>query len=236
MSLLARSALTLTLISFALSASAAPIIGQIDTFEDGTTMGWFVPGAHPIPPANVATGGPSGAGDAYLQLTASAALGGAGSRLSVLNADQWTGDFLAAGIGGLRMNVNNFGPDDLYLRLLFEDFEGVGPPANLALTATPVFVPAGSGWTTVVFDISPDALVVETFGTVLGALSDVDTLRIFHNPAPTFPGPGAGIPTVNATLGVDNIEAVAVPEPATLLLIAGGLAGVLRRHRRTVRG
>jgi hypothetical protein len=62
----------------------------------------------------------------------------------VLNDDQWTGDLLSAGIGALRMSVNNFGPDDLYLRLLFEDFEGPGPPANLALTARPIVVPAGS--------------------------------------------------------------------------------------------
>jgi hypothetical protein len=51
---------------------------------------------------------------------------------------------------------------------------------------------------------------------------NTDTLRIFHNPDPNFPGPGIGIPAVNAQLGVDNITA-AVPEPATVSLLAGGL-------------
>src|SRR5688572_16184035 len=85
--LLAVSALVLTLPSILL---ADPF--GIDTFEDGTTQGWFVPGPHPVPPANIASGGPNGAGDNYLQVTA---LGGdgAGSRLSVQNISQWTGSF-----------------------------------------------------------------------------------------------------------------------------------------------
>ena len=83
----------------------------IDDFEDGTTAGWHVgdPAQHPAPPVNVSTGGPAGAGDAYLQLQA---LGGsgAGSRLSVLNLSQWTGDF--TGVPAIEMDVNNFGPED----------------------------------------------------------------------------------------------------------------------------
>jgi hypothetical protein len=37
-------------------------------------------------------------------------------------------------------------------------------------------------------------------------------------------------PTIVGELGVDNI--VATPEPATLLLVAGGLAAALVRRRR----
>jgi hypothetical protein len=125
--------------------------------------------------------------------------------------------------------VNNFGPDDLFLRLLFENFDGPGPHVDLALSANPVFVPAGNGWRSVVFPIKPSDLMVETFGIVHGALMNVDTLRIFHNPDPTFPGPGIGIPTVNVTLGVDNITAV--PEPATTAFIAGVLLALVA-HRR----
>ena len=180
---------------------SAAAIGQIDTFEDGTTMGWFDPGASPSPPSNQSTGGPAGVGDSYLRLIALGG-GGAGSRLAVLNDSQWTGNYLAAGIGLIRMDINNFGPSALSLRLLFEDFDGPGPPVNLALSANAVFVPAGSGWITVDFPITPADLVPETFGTVIGALTSVDTLRIFHNPNPTFPGPGVGIPAVVVTLGV----------------------------------
>ncbi len=213
------------------SASAIPILP--DTFEDGTTMGWGVPGLSPNPPTNVVTGGPGGVGDNFLELVA---IGGfvPGGRLSVLNSAQWTGDYLAAGITGIAMDVNNFGPDDVVLRLLFEDFENPGPPENLALTVADVLVPAGSGWMTVFFDLSLANLAVDTFGTVAGALSDVDTLRIFHNPDPAFPGPGLGIPPVVVTLGVDNITAITaqVPEPASILLLTGGLAATFARRRR----
>jgi hypothetical protein len=53
------------------SSSWAVTVGQVDTFEDGTTQGWVagVLGAvHPVPPAN-ALGGPAGANDNYLLLT-----------------------------------------------------------------------------------------------------------------------------------------------------------------------
>lgn len=194
-------------------------------------MGWFVPQRHPSPPENIVTGGPAGAGDNYLQLTAIGG-GGPGSRLAVLNESQWSGNYLALGLGSITMDVNNFGPDDLYLRLLFEDFPAIpGPPDNLALSANAVFVPAGSGWVKAVFPVFPAALVTGGLGTVEGALAGVDTIRIFHNPDPTFPGPGVGIPVVNAVLGVDNITASAIPEPATWALMGTGLAFALLRKR-----
>ncbi len=210
-------------------SAKAVVIGQIDTFQDGTTMGWFVPGASPSPPGNVPNGGPGGVGDAYLSLVA---LGGGapGGRLSVLNSSQWAGDYLSSGVMFIRMDVNNFGPEDLFLRLLVEDFDGPGPPVNLALSAQAVHVPSGSGWMTAYFPITAADLVVDTYGTASGALASVDTLRIFHNPDPTFPGPGAGIPPVTASLGVDNIS-TRIPEPSTLLLMGIGLAGLWVRSR-----
>jgi len=128
----------------------------------------------------------------------------------------------------ISMYVNNFGPNDLFLRLLFEDFEGLGPPVNLALSTNAIFVPANSGWVNVQFPIAP-ANLTALFGTAIGALTDTDTLRIFHNPDPTFPGPGSGIPAVTAVLGIDNITAV--PEPATLSFLVGGLLVLFVRRR-----
>jgi hypothetical protein len=230
-----KTALTIAFLTCLLSAFAVPaeavMIGQIDDFQDGTTQNWFVPDAtHPNPPTNIATGGPGGAGDQFLQLTATGG-GGPGSRMAVLNETQWAGNYTAAGVRAIEMDVNNFGPDDLFLRLLFEDFSGIPftPPVNLALSANALFVPAGSGWVHLRFKVSPAFLAVETFGSVAGALADTDTLRIFHNPNPAFPGPGVGIPTVNAQLGVDNITAV--PEPGAFLLLAAGLAAWSGRRR-----
>jgi hypothetical protein len=68
-------------------------------------------------------------------------------------------------------------------------------------------------------------------GSVDGALAGATELRILHYPDPTFPPP-----PILASLGVDNIRALAsvpIPEPpAWLLLAAGGgllALGALRR-------
>ena len=84
-----RACLVVLAIAVPLSAVT---VGQIDDFQDGTTMGWFVPGASANPPANVPTGGPGGTGDAYLQLIATRGAG-PGSRLAVLNEGQWGGNY-----------------------------------------------------------------------------------------------------------------------------------------------
>lgn len=213
----------------------AVTLGQIDTFQDNTTAGWHVgPASHPAPPSNVG-GGAGGAADRFLRVNA---LGGAGpgSRFSVLSGPQWGGDYLAAGINALVMDVRNFGPDDLSLRLLFEDIPAMGPPTNLALSSTAVLVPGGGDWTTIAFPVTVGSLLPETFGTVEGALRNADVVRLFHNPAPAFPGPSVGPPAVVAILGVDNIRAVAaVPESpvsgAGVLALTLAVIAASRRYR-----
>ena len=231
-----RVVLILALTALTASTAWAVPVG-IDDFEDGTTAGWHVgdPVAHPAPPVNVSTGGPAGADDAYLQLEALGG-GGPGSRLSVLNLSQWTGDFTS--LPAIGMDVNNFGPDDVVLRLLFVNFPNApGPPTDVAWTLAPVIVPSGSGWTDVLFSLSA-ANLFAPFGTVAGALADVDELRIFHNPDPFFGGPNVGAPPVAVTLGIDNIgvvDATAVPEPSSMLLMLAGLGAGARKMFRAKR-
>jgi len=171
-----------------------------------------MPGPSPL----VATGGPGGAGDSFLQLKA---IGGSGpgSRLTVINIRQWTGDFLAAGITGLGMDLNNFGSTDLSLRLLFSDAEG-GPPVNLAFSTVPLLLPAGSGWTPAFFPIDSADLSLG-HGSVTAALHHTTELRFYHSLATTFPGEA-----ITASLGVDNITAT--PEPTSALLLGSGLAAL----------
>jgi hypothetical protein len=211
---------TLTCIS-TVSMTRAVSVGQVDTFEDGTTQNWVINllnlGAPPAAalPVNIASGGPAGAEDNYLRLTAVGG-GGAGGRLVVINfMGQWAGDYIAQGFNAIEMDVNNLGNSDLSLRLLFAD-PGAGPPANVAVSQVPIVVPAGSGWTSISFPIGPSHLL-GLAGEVDEALRNTTELRLFHSADPTFPGPA-----IVAQLGVDNIRAV--PETgATWALLAVGI-------------
>jgi hypothetical protein len=146
--------------------------------------------------------------------------------MTVMNASQWAGDYLTAGVARMTMDVINLGSTDLALRLLFED-PAMGPPTNIAATTTPVILTAGGGWTSVSFDVQLDDLTA-LLGTTEDALSNTTVLRLFHNPAVGFPGP-----EIISQLGVDNIRARAVPEPSSIALIGLGCAclGVLLGNR-----
>lgn len=211
----------------------AVLLGQTDTFEDGTTQGWIVGDAsHPAPPTNIATDGPAGTDDNFLRLTSLGGFG-AGSRLSAINLAQWAGDYTAVGIGSITMDVRNSGPDDIYLRLLLAD-PVAGPPSNVAI-ANAVFLPAGGGWTPASFALDPASLTA-VLGTADAALSNATELRLFHNQDPVFNGPPTGSPPVNVVLGVDNIRAVGViPEPSSMALLGVGLSALLARRRRASR-
>jgi hypothetical protein len=208
------------------AASQAVVLGQIDTFEDGTTQNWAVNllgqgGSHPFPPANIPTGGPFGADDNFL-LMKSFGGSGAGNRLVVLNPAQWSGDYTSAGVFGIEMDVNNFGPTDLKLRLLFEN-PIAGPPTDLAISSTAITVAAGSGWQKIVFSANPGDLTA-LLGSVGTVLSNTTLLRLYHGDASGFPGE-----PILGELGVDNI--LAVPEPATMAALGLGALALLRRRR-----
>jgi hypothetical protein len=191
--------------------AAAVTVGQIDTFEDNTTQNWVVGilgAGDPNPPVNVPTGGPGDAGHHYLLLT-SVSTDLSGNKLSVINLTQWTGNYVAAGVGTISMDVNNLGPTDLNLRLFFGGGTPGSPPLHTAVSTNPVTVRAGSGWTSVDFPIDPASLTALK-GNVLTALTNTIELRIIHNPQPTFPPP-----SVDTQLGVDNIKLFRTPFVAT---------------------
>jgi len=210
-------------------------VGQIDTFEDGTTQGWMVSagpndGAHPAPPANV-LGGPAGASDNFLLLTAVGG-SGAGSRLTVLNLSQWSGNYLSAGVGSITMDLRNLGSTDLALRLSFEDPLG-GPPTNIAFSKHAILLPAGGVWTTAVFPIGVSDLL-SGLGDANSALMNTTVIRLYHSTDPLFPGGTPAIPPIVAQLGVDNIRAgSSVPDGGStaLLLFLATLTTFLFRPR-----
>jgi hypothetical protein len=118
--------------------------------------------------------------------------------------------YILRSFNSITMDVKNLGATDLHLRIRVEDPDA--PPSNTpthaAVSTDAVFVPAGSGWTRVVFPMSPGYFTALT-GNAAAALSNVAELRIFHNPTATFPGP-----PIAAQLGVDNITARVKSLPA----------------------
>jgi hypothetical protein len=209
--------LFLGLAGFAVPSWADVFVGLRDAFEDDTAQGWEVGLPSANVPVNIASGGPAGAGDNYLLLTSSGG-GGPGGRLVVFNESQWAGDYVAAGVTGIGLDVNNLGSNSVSLGLYFEDSTG-GLPANAAFSKSSLVVPAGSGWMHIVLGAQPDDLSAR-FGSVTAALSGARRVRLYHGGTASFPG----APIV-AQLGIDNVTAV--PEPGTSLLLGAGMAVML---------
>lgn len=73
-------------LSYTLIVSSQVTAGQIDDFENGTTMNW-TDGGSSVPPVNIASGGPLGASDNYLS-DPSLGGGGPGSKMVMFNDQQ----------------------------------------------------------------------------------------------------------------------------------------------------
>ena len=116
--------------------AVAIVVGQTDTFENGTTQGWISGAVNPHPPVNIATGGPQGAGDHFLKVTSSGGFG-AGSKLVTFNTTQWIGNYTTAGIVAIGMDLNNLGNTDLVIRLALN-----GPGGEIA-TLNGISLPPG---------------------------------------------------------------------------------------------
>jgi hypothetical protein len=194
----------LLLILLLFNAGAASF-NQHDDFQDGTTMGW---GGNKLGTVtNIATGGPDGAGDRFLQTSVT------GFHLGTKNTTQWAGDYQAANIEAVEMDLNhiNPGPQRLNIRVLL-----FGPGGTFASSGVTADVPTNI-WTHYVFGLTSSDLVHVTGGTGIldDTLAGVTDLLVRHDsPFPT--SPGSHPPHVTATLGVDNVHALPGSVPGTL--------------------
>jgi hypothetical protein len=194
----------------ALSARAITA-GQADTFTDGTTAGWAGGDVLQV----ITGGGPAGAGDNYLQFTSSGG-GGPGSKLATNNSIQWSGNYAAAGVSSISMDMLN--PNS-------------SPAGGLAMRLL-LFGPSGSRWSSTVADIVPAdnqwhhetfSLLQQDLTEVLGGdmynqlIGGVAMLQIrFDSSNP----PSTGGTTYAGSLGVDNITAI-VAGPTSVAWLGG---------------
>ncbi len=200
--------LLVTLLISSLGFSQNISAGQTSNFSSGT-QGWKHQISNAFEPVQVATGGPAGAGDAFLRTTNSSASGGSGSKHAVINDDaEWTGNYTAAGIVAITFDVQNPGTETLHLRVAFnKSFP------NWAASTTPMVIAPGTGWTTVTMPVTAaDLTVSQGPESAANILLDVDQIRIVSNDGtdPTqaiHKGQGAGVVYQS---DYDNITAVDV--------------------------
>lgn len=193
---------------------AAVELGQIDDFEDGTTMGWAEGPLSPNPPQAVDGGGPDGDRDGYLANTSSGSPG-PGGRQVTFNAAQWAGDYVAAGVGGIRAYMRNTGNAPLAMRIALQD---AGQTRFGSTTA--VILPDDGEWHRVSFGLAAEDLTrVAGLADLSEVLTGVVMLRILS----AFSGPRWEGDQIVSTLGVDDVEAVAGPPVATEAATWGGI-------------
>jgi len=201
------------------AAHAGVMLGQVDDFQDGTVAHWS---NGPAPdPRNIAGGGPGGAADRFMKIVATGG-GGAGSRLIAYNRSQWTGNFAAAGVGAVAMDLLNFSTNPLPIRIAIKSATASGPGWA---TTNAYSLPADGQWHHAIFGLSAsDMTAVDSPPSFTSTLSNVREFRILASAKPAVQGD-----PLAASLGVDNITAV--PEPASLLAVAT-VGGVLALGRR----
>ena len=202
----------------------AVVVGQLDTFQDGTTSNWQNGEAgNAVPVANIATGGPAGAGDRYIRLTADGS--SSGGKLTVWNRDQWLGDYVGQNITTIEVDLRNEGAVALSIRLAFK----TGPGGSVPGFLTPaMLLPVGSGWQHFSISIVPSNLIpINNPGP--WASFFIGEVRFIHEVgASNLSGDN-----VVGMLGIDNIRAV--PEPATSALFVGGLLALVLPYLRARR-
>lgn len=172
--------------------------GQVDDFQDATLQGWTSGANNPNGPIIANGQGPGGAGDNALVATGNGSFG-AGGKIVIFNQAQWTGDYLAAGVNALTVDLRNLGETELTIRAVLR-----GSGGSFATQSAELAV--GAGFTHAVLSLEPEDLTSVGGGgnNVMATLGNVTELRLLHAPAPSDIGA-----SVDGQLAVDNVTALA---------------------------
>jgi hypothetical protein len=199
------------------TSTRAAINGSLDDFQDLTLMGWS---GEPTMLSVKPSGGPLGAGDAYLRVTSGGGVG-PGSRLATDNEDaRWIGNYLTSGITAVEADFINMSSAPLEIRSVVFS----GPAVRYTSTIAGV-LPADGVWHHLIFELDEGSLT-----NVLGSMSytdvmsDVSAIMFRHNSG----SPGSGGTAITSAMGIDNIHSIPAPAAAFPFALA---AGVLRRRR-----
>jgi hypothetical protein len=197
----------------AVLASSAQAItpGQIDTFDNtpvgNPTLGWTNGGAG-FGIANIDHDGPGGSTDHFLQVS-SGSFGGP-SKLVMFdgaNDAHWLGNYISAGVRGLKMDLKNFGTDPLPVRIgIREAPAGQNQGAPGYATTNAFNLPADGQWhQNVFFTLLPGS--VTAIGTPANSLTadltNVTDLRVLVSSLPALQGD-----FLSGQIGFDNITTI----------------------------
>jgi hypothetical protein len=214
---------SVALFAWAVSACAlhaGVVLGQVDTFESGSTLNWTNGHAPTITPFPVvALGGPAGSADQYLKVSSDGS--GSDGKLIAYNRSQWLGDYKTAGVTAIAMDLENLGASTLSMRIAFRDTTANGAPGYVS--TVPFSLPADSTWHHAVFSLASSAMTPInsppiSFDTLMAG-QELE-MRILDSASPSLNGD-----IIVSTVGIDNITAVPEPGALTLLFFAAG-AGI----------
>jgi hypothetical protein len=176
---------------------------EIDDFQTSTAEGWSINRGF-TPVAVAENEGPAGNGDHALFMS-TATMGV--THLLVMNVSQWTGNWTAAGITQVSLDVRNPNAFNLSMRL------GIAGPGGASGGGTgdthvtdAISVAADDAWHTLTFDVLASDFTAIDGANTAAALAGVTQLRFIHNSAVSFVGDTAG-----GDFYLDNIQAIASP-------------------------
>jgi hypothetical protein len=186
-----RYSLPLLAVAAALVSVASPALaitlGQIDDFQDGGIANWRGGNPESVFFNNIPDAGPLGSGDSVLDAECP-------NRFVFFNELQWKGNYTAAGVTKISMDVwheNDF-PLELRLGISKSSFDQVGF-GDTYVTDYSIAVPNDGQWRHITFNVTADDFVPSSGNnpgqfdpprSIQAALLEVTHLRIFHNPNP----------------------------------------------------